>query len=149
MEFLDQWLWLIFVVGGLLMILLELVIGGGLDLAIIGSVLVIGGATTGWVHSWYLTTICAIALSAIYVAFGRKYVHRRRWSWGTETNIDAMMGKSGVVEQRIARNMDGLIKVGNEQWRARSEGDIEEGEEVVITDVSGATLLVKKTEGVK
>lgn len=147
MEFLDQWLWVIFVVGGLLMVLLELVIGGGLDLAIIGSIMIVGGAATGWVHSWYITAICAIALSTVYIAFGRKYIHKRRWAWGTETNIDALIGKSAVVKRRIAKNIDGMIKVGNEEWRARAEEDIEEGEEVVVAGVTGATLIVKKTGG--
>ena len=49
----------------------------------------------------------------------------------------------------IARNIDGLVKVGNEQWRARAEEDIKEGDEIVVTGVSGVTLIVEETEGGK
>jgi len=40
-----------------------------------------------------------------------------------------------------------LVKVGNEQWRARAEEDIREGDEIVVTGVSGVTLIVEKIKG--
>ena len=49
--------------------------------------------------------------------------------------------------RNIAKNVDGRVKVGNEQWRARAEEDIKQGDEVVVTSVSGATLVVEKTKG--
>ena len=47
----------------------------------------------------------------------------------------------------IARNVDGRVRVGSEQWRARAEEDIREGDEIVVTGVSGATLIVEKNKG--
>lgn len=57
MGFSDLWLWLIFVVVGLLMILLELIVGveTGLDLVFLGSVFVLGGLVTWPFNSWVLT----------------------------------------------------------------------------------------------
>jgi membrane protein implicated in regulation of membrane protease activity len=37
--------------------------------------------------------------------------------------------------------------VGNEGWRARATDEIEKGDEIVVTGVSGATLIVEKTKG--
>ena len=63
------------------------------------------------------------------------------------TNIDAIIGQSGIVRRRIAQNEVGLVKVGYELWRAKAEEDIEEGEEVEVIGVSGVTLEVKKVGG--
>jgi membrane protein implicated in regulation of membrane protease activity len=63
------------------------------------------------------------------------------------TNIDAIIGQSGIVQRHIAQNEVGLVKVGYELWRAKAEEDIEEGEEVEVIGVSGVTLEVKKVGG--
>ncbi len=63
-----------------------------------------------------------------------------------KTNIDAVIGKHGVVYQRIARNKAGLVKVENEEWRARSKEDIAEGEEIEVIGVKGVTLQVRKAK---
>ena len=53
----------------------------------------------------------------------------------------------GIVLKSIAKNVDGLVKVGYEQWRARAEEDIKEGEEIAVLSVSGVTLIVEKIKG--
>jgi membrane protein implicated in regulation of membrane protease activity len=145
----DLWLWLVFVIVGLLLVLLELIVGveTGFDLVFIGSVFVIGGLATWPFHSWLLTVTVTSIICVAYVALGRRYVHRWTTVSKAKTNIDAIIDRRGIVLKSIARNVDGLVKVGNEQWRARAEEDIKEGEEIVITSVSGVTLIVKKIEG--
>ena len=145
----DLWLWLIFVIVGLLFALVELIIGveTGLDLVFIGSAFIIGGLITWPFHSWVLTVIITAIICIAYVALGRRYVHRRMAVSKARTNIDAIIGREGIVLRSIAKNVDGLVKVGNEQWRARAEEDIKKGDEIIVTGVSGATLTVKKTEG--
>ncbi len=149
MGFPDLWLWLVFVIVGLLLVLMELIIGveTGLDLVFIGSVFIIGGLATWPSHSWVLTVIVTSIICVAYVALGRRYVHRWTAVSKAKTNIDAIIGRQGIVLKSIAKNVDGLVKVGNEQWRARAEEDIKEGEEIVVTGISGVTLIVKKTEG--
>ena len=58
MDFLDQWLWLIFVAVGLLLVLVELIIGieTGLDLVFIGSAFILGGLVT-WPFATWLPTV--------------------------------------------------------------------------------------------
>ena len=145
----DLWLWLIFVIVGLLFALVELIIGveTGLDLVFIGSAFILGGLVTWPFHSWILTVIVTGVICIAYVALGRRYVHRWTAVRKSRTNIDAIIGRQGIVLRSIAKNVDGLVKIGYEQWRARAEEDIKEGDEIVVTGVSGATLIVKKTEG--
>ena len=107
----------------------------------------LGGLATWPFHSWILTVIVTGVICIAYVALGRRYVHRWTMASKSKTNVDAIIGRQGIVLQSIVKNLDGRVKVGNEQWRARAEEDIKEGDEVVVTGVSGATLIVEKTEG--
>lgn len=141
--------WLIFVVVGLLLALSELMLGvqTGYDLAIIGSAFVLGGLVTWPFHSWIVTLIVTSVICVAYVALGRRYVHRLTLVGTARTNVDAVIGRNGIVLRRIAKNNDGLVRVGNEQWRAMSEEDINEGDEIVVTGLKGVTLIVNKVMG--
>ena len=147
--FFDTWTWLIFIGVGLVLIIMELLLGidTGLDLVFIGTAFVLGGLITLAIHSWVWTAIAAGIICVIYVVIGRRYIHRRIAVNSAKTNIDTIIGKTGIVQQDIEPTKDGLVKVGYEEWRARAEEDIKEGEEITVTGISGATLTVKKTEG--
>jgi membrane protein implicated in regulation of membrane protease activity len=145
----DLWLWLVFVIIGLLLVLLELVVGveTGLDLVFIGSAFVLGGLITWPSNSWVLSLIVTSLILVAYLVIGRRYVHRWTVVKGERTNIDAIVGRRGVVLKSIARNVDGRVRLGNERWRARAEEDIGEGDEIVVTNVTGSTLIVEKHKG--
>lgn len=147
--FFDSWAWLIFIVAGLVLIILELLVGidTGLDLVFIGTAFVLGGLITLTMDSWVWTAIVTGIICVLYVVIGRRYIHRRIAVDKEKTNIDAIIGRTGIVQKEIDRSSDGLVKIGYEQWRARAEENIKEGEEVAVTGISGATLTVKKTEG--
>lgn len=147
--FSSSWIWLVFVVLGLLLILLELIIGveTGFDLVFLGSAFILGGLVTWPAHSWILTLVVISVICAAYIFIGRRYVHRWTAVRKSKTNVDAIVGRTGIVLQSISRNLDGRVKVGNEDWKARATEDIEEGIEIVVTGVSGATLIVEKTKG--
>ena len=149
MGFLDQWLWLILMVVGLLLAMTELLIGvdTGLDLVFIGSGFVLGGLVTWPFHAWPLTVIVAGVICVSYVAIGRRYVHRWTAARSERTNVDAIIGRRGIVLRGISRNINGLVKVGNEQWRAIADEEIQEGNEIEVVEVKGVTLTVKKARG--
>lgn len=146
---LDVWFWLIFVIIGLFLVLLELIVGveTGLDMVFIGSAFFIGGLVTWPFESWVLTLIVTSVICIAYVILGRRYVHRLMAVRKVKTNIDTIIGQQGIVLKSISKNFDGRVRVGNEQWRARADEDIEQGEEITVTSVSGVTLIVEKTEG--
>jgi inner membrane protein len=147
--FFDTWAWLIFIGVGLFLMILELFIGidTGLDLVFVGSAFALAGLVTLAIGSWVWTALIAGVICLIYVVAGRRYIHRRTAVAASKTNIDLIIGKSGVVQQDIRRDSDGLVKVGNEQWRARSDEEIKTGEEIVVVSITGVTLSVKRTEG--
>lgn len=149
LNFSDLWLWVIFIGAGLFFILLELFLGidTGLDLVFIGTAFLISGLITWPFKLWGVTVIVTAVICVIYVFLGRKYVHKWTAVKLEKTNIDAVIGSSGIVLKDIKRNTVGRVKVGNERWRAKAEEDITEGNEITVTGVTGTTLTVKKYEG--
>ena len=147
--FFDSWTWLIAVSAGLVLIILELFLGidTGLDLVFIGTAFVIGGLITLALKSWVWTALISGVICLLYVFIGRRFIHRRTAIKAEKTNIDTIIGKSGFVQEDILPPKDGIVKVGNEQWRARSEENIKAGEGIVVTSITGVTLIVKKAEG--
>ncbi len=141
----DSWLWLIFVGVGFLCVLAS--VAAGFDLLFIGSIFIIGGLVTWPFHSAVVTVIVTSVVCIAYVAIGRRYVHRWTAVKKEKSNIDAIIGREGIVLKSIAKNFDGRVRVGNERWRARAEEDIKEGDEIMVTSVSGSTLIVEKTKG--
>lgn len=146
--FVDAWLWLIFIGLGLIMIITELIMGveTGLDLVFIGSAFILGGLITMAFDSWVWTALTSGIIGLVYMIVGRRYIHRRMAVDAVKTNIDTIIGKSGIVREPISAGNDGLVKVGNEHWKARAEEKIGEGELITVTAVSGVTLSVKKKE---
>lgn len=66
---------------------------------------------------------------------------------GVRTGVDALLGKSGVVTERIdPRTGGGRVKVEGEDWRGASSDAlvIEPGTRVTVIQVDGTTLMVEK-----
>lgn len=147
--FSDQWVWLIFVGAGLLMVLMELVVGiaTGFDLVFIGSAFILGGLVTWPFHSWVLTLVVTCVICIAYMFIGRRYVHRWTTIKKYQTNVDAIIGKTGVIVKAIEKNVDGIVKVANEEWKARAADSLSPGDEVVVKEIHGVTLVVEKAKG--
>jgi membrane protein implicated in regulation of membrane protease activity len=148
LSFFDSWAWLVFIGAGLAMIILELLIGvdTGLDLVFIGSAFVLGGLITLTLQSWVWTAIISGGICVLYVVIGRRYIHRRIAVNNSKTNIDTIIGKTGIVEQDIEPDKGGIVKIGYEKWRARAGVSLKAGEEITVIGVNGVTLNVKKIE---
>lgn len=149
LTFTDSWLWLIFIGLGLAMILAELILGleTSLDLVFIGSAFALGGLVTWPVQLWFITLLVTAVICVGYIFLGRKYIHNRISVQTTPTNIDTIIGRHGIVLSDIRGTSVGRVKIGNAKWRASAENEIHEGEEIIVTGVSGTTLSVKKSEG--
>ncbi len=147
--FADSWLWLIMIAAGLVLILMELLLGieTGLDMVFIGSAFVLGGLITIALKDWVWTAIASGIICVIYVFIGRRYIHSRVAVKTERTNIDTIIGKRGFVQQDITQQRYGIVKIGMEEWRAKADEDIKKGEEITVTGVSGVTLNVKRVEG--
>ena len=143
-----DWTWALILAGALL-VLVEVAFGGfaGFDLVLIGSTFVFGGVVgliTGNPAAAYAT---AAVLGVVYIAVGRRLVRERiAVSRKHLTNVDAVIGKQGLVQQRIGAHEPGMVKVDDEVWRALptpGAGPFETGALVTVASVDGVTLLVR------
>jgi len=87
-------------------------------------------------------------VSLLGIIFGRKIlVSRVKVNKDVvKTNVDAMIGKEGIVINKIPSHGKGRILCNGENWSAESVAGIEiaEGEKVVIREIRGVTAVVEK-----
>lgn len=63
-----------------------------------------------------------------------------------KTNIDRVLGMSGVVTEEISKNVIGEVKVDGKRWSAISAKKISVGEEIIVDEIDGVKLKVHKLE---
>lgn len=136
----------VFVIGGLLMILAELIVGidTGFDLLLIGSILVVSGLIGSLVGGIGLTLILAIAMTLLYIFLFRSKVKARITVATSKTNIDKLIGATGTVVRRIAPDSAGIVRVNDEEWRASADEIIYESDTVVVNAIEGVTVIVQR-----
>jgi membrane protein implicated in regulation of membrane protease activity len=143
------WNWMLIGVGGI-MIVAELLMGAvtGFDLALMGVSLAAGGAIGLYFASTKVGLFASGALATLYVVFIRQRLRARMTPKGTlPSNVDAILGRSGVVTLKIAAHEAGRVKIGDEEWRATlapGAGDSREaGQTVTVVSAEGVTLIVR------
>lgn len=63
-----------------------------------------------------------------------------------KTNIDRVLGMTGVVTEEISKNVVGEVKVDGKRWSAISTKKISVGEEIIVDEIDGVKLKVHKLE---
>ena len=90
----------------------------------------------------------AAASMASMAALRPRLMHYFQLGPGSElrTGVDALLGKTGIVTERIGPGLPGRVKVEGEDWRGASSDAtvIEPGTQVTIIQVDGTTLMVEK-----
>lgn len=136
----------LFVVAGLLLILLELVIGiqAGFDLVLSGSIMLIAGFAGMATNSIALMLALASILSIAYIFIGRNKIKQKITVITKKTNIDKLIGETGLVIRSVTPDTAGLIRLGDEDWRCVSQDIIFEKERARVRAVEGVSLVVEK-----
>lgn len=142
--------WLLLIVG-VAAFVVEVLLGAatGFDLALLGASLATGGAVGLLFGSTRVGLLAAGVLAFVYLAFLRRRIRARLVVTHQPSNADAVLGKTGVVLERIAPHAPGQVRVGDEVWRARLSHDAEgepakePGTTVVVESIDGVTLNVR------
>lgn len=143
-----SWNWVL-LLAGVLFILVEVALGGfaGFDLVLIGSAFVLGGAIGLAIGNAAIGFLVASVLCLLYIAVGRRWVRARLRTGHTPSNVDALVGRSGLVTMRVAEHEPGQVKVRDEIWRAipapGAAAPFEPGRVVTVAGVDGVTLQVR------
>jgi membrane protein implicated in regulation of membrane protease activity len=143
------WVSWILIIGGVVCVIAELALGAitGFDLALIGGSLSLGGAIGLIAHSDKIGLLAAAVLALLYVALFRRWLKAKLTVKDHASNADAVVGKTGVVTKRIAPREAGMVKLGDEVWRAElasvEDSAREAGAVVAVQSVEGVTLKVR------
>jgi membrane protein implicated in regulation of membrane protease activity len=144
----NTWNWILVILGGV-MVIAELVMGAatGFDLALMGLAIGIGGGIGLLTGSAKVGLAASAALGLLYLAFFRRWIRSKLTATDLASNIDAVVGRTGVVTVRVASHDAGQVKVGDETWRAvladTGAAAREPGEQVRVEAVDGVTLKVR------
>jgi len=132
---------------GLLAILTELLLGAvtGFDLALLGTSLLIGGIAGNIFNNYQIGITTSIILIILYVFFGRKLIKNKLSTKNNKTNVDNLIGESGICTKPIEANSPGQVKIKSEIWRAESDEKIEKGDKIKVISIEGVTLNVTTT----
>jgi membrane protein implicated in regulation of membrane protease activity len=86
--------------------------------------------------------ICGALSLAVLRPIARSHLHLPAIS---RTGTDALIGRRAVVTRRVD-GLGGRVRIGGEEWTARTyDGTaIEEGEQVDVVEIQGATALVMR-----
>jgi membrane protein implicated in regulation of membrane protease activity len=113
---------------------------GGALVAALASAVGAGNAV-----SWAAFIVVSVVLLGALRPIARSH---RRTPPQIRTGTAALVGKQGVVLERIANDEDvGCVRLGGEVWTARAYDDdevIEAGTRVHVLEIRGATALVSE-----
>ena len=134
--------WLIFAIA---MAVLE-----GVTVQLVSVWFAVGGLaaciTSLFTDSIIIEVIVFVAVSAIALAVTRPLVKKLKKRGSQPTNADRFVGRTGVVITAVDNSVpQGMVRVDNEKWTARSvSGElIEEGTTVTVTAIEGVKLMVE------
>ena len=132
-------------------------------LAIVICLAIIEMSTVSLVSIWFvLSGILAMITSritdnvtiqiAVFVIFGvlfmlltKKFV-KKAVPVKAKTNIDRIIGMTGIVTEKITKNHPGEVKVDGKRWTAVADSAIPVDTPVVILEINSTKLTVKRME---
>ena len=93
-------------------------------------------------YYWQIGTF--VAVSAVLLPLTRTLARKITKPSPQKSNVDALIGKVGLVTKTIDPDLGGQVKIEGEVWMARAGEQIEENEKVTIISVSGAKVHVER-----
>jgi membrane-bound serine protease (ClpP class) len=117
-------------------------VGGAVSLVLGGLFLTSGNPPEFQVSRWLVISVAsAIGAGSVFIVLNALRIRRLPVQVGVET----VVGRQAVA--RSALNPTGFVFLDGEYWSAETEGDpIEPGETVVVTEIQGLKLKVRKQQ---
>lgn len=138
---LGPWIW---VIGGLILLALELVLPGAFVIWFGISAIVVGAASILFDIAWQAQVVAFGVLALILVMFLRPYFNRPRVT-GPDAALNdraaRLMGTSYVLSQPIV-NGSGRVRIGDANWLIAGP-DVPSGTRVRVVGADGSILRVE------
>jgi membrane-bound serine protease (ClpP class) len=115
---------------------------GGIASFIFGSMILFNSPLPGGAIPFSTILATMLALMAFFFLVVRALIraHHSKVTTGRE----GLIGEEGAVLIDFNERMMGKIKVHGEIWDAQGDAPLRKGDEIVVTDMRGMTLMVKK-----
>ena len=107
-----------------------------------GIALLVSLVTESYYIQFLTFGICGLVIMVLTRPLLKKIMKKDN----TKTNLDRVIGMQGICTEEISRNKIGEVKVDGKRWSSISPVKINVGDEVIITDIDGVKLKVKKGE---
>lgn len=140
-------LWLLWLVVILILAFFEIITIGLVSVWFIASAIV-SLILSFFISNFYIQFAVFVVLGIFLLITTRPILNRIIVPKKTKTNLDRVIGMTGVVTESITKNDIGEVKVDGKKWSAISKIKIDVGEEVKIKAIDGVKLIVEK-EGEK
>ena len=132
-------------------------------LSIVVALAILEIATVNLVSIWFvvsgvlamitsLFTDNIIIQASIFIVFGiifmllTKKIVKKIIPKKEKTNLDRIIGMTGIVASKITKNKPGEVKVDGKIWTATSNTTINENEPVKILEINSTKLKVEKVK---
>ncbi|MBB0246600.1 NfeD family protein [Streptomyces alkaliphilus] len=138
----DFWVWWLIAAGAFAIPLIQTAMP---EFGMLSVGAVAGAITAGVTDSLPLQVVVFAVVSTALIIVVRPIAKRSRAQLpGVSTGVDALLGQSAVVVERVDGNR-GQVKLAGEVWSARSldTGEVfEPGSRVSVVEIDGATAVV-------
>ena len=138
--------WWIWVLGGLVLLVLEVATPGGFFAVFFAAGAILVGAlkALGWDGPAWVEWLVFTALSVAALAFFRKPL-MRRFSLSSSKPVDRMEGERALVTEDVAPGGVGKAEMRGASWTARTAGDpaLAKGRRCLVERVEGLTLWLR------
>lgn len=109
-----------------------------------------GALVTSLVSLYTTDTVILLAVftlvSLLLLLITKPVVKKLKVKKVVATNLDQVIGKTGVVTEPIAKDKIGEVKVLGKRWSAYSDREISKDKKVKILSISGVQLKVEEKE---
>ena len=143
----DWWIW---VLGGLVLLAVEVATPGGVLLLFFGAAALIVGALVGmglggpvWVQWILFSTLSIVSLLTL-----RGPILRRMKSRSTESDsVDSLLGETVIVTEDVAPGTEGRGELRGSTWTVENIGDkpLTLGQHGVVQRVDGLKLFIRRS----
>jgi len=135
--------WIIWVALGIICVIIEIFTPGFLFLSFgIGAILT--GLIALIIPSITFQILAFAVITLIVFILSRKFSKKFISSNYEDTNVKALIGKTGKVTEKIPANEKGYVKIGGEEWSAVSKDKIEipKDTRIKVNDIEGNKVIV-------
>ena len=136
------WIWLFIII---ILIFLEAITVNLVTIWYIASALV-SMILSLFVDNFFIQFLVFVVLGTILLVTTRKQLVRLMGKKDEKTNLDRVVGMTGIVVDEISKNKPGSVKVDGKEWTAIADKKISSSSTVKVLSINGVKLKVEEVD---